>query len=76
MRRDHDDHGRLIEAAFPRSSTHPFFKIVIDPQMKQEALRTLMRMNITASSLFPGLDGLGRSIRELIKLEVPFTDPF
>ncbi len=31
-------------------------------------------MNITAGSLFPGLDGLGRSIRDLIALEASEVD--
>jgi hypothetical protein len=45
-------------------------KIVIPKTLKREFLRRLQMMNITADSLFPGLDGLGRSVREFIQVEV------
>jgi hypothetical protein len=45
-------------------------KIVIPKTLKREFLRRLQMMNITADSLFPGVDGLGRSVREFIQVEV------
>ena len=45
-----------------------FIKLLVPAEMKAAFLRKLRAMNVTASSLFPGIDGLGRSINELIKL--------
>lgn len=38
---------------------------IIPAALKCEFLRHLRRMNVTANSLFPGPDGLGRSMKEL-----------
>jgi hypothetical protein len=43
-------------------------KIMIPHRSKREFLLRLREMNITGASLFPGVDGLGRSIGELISL--------
>lgn len=48
-------------------------KIVIPYHLKLEFLKQLNFMNITAKSLYPGLDGLGASIQEYLKLEVNVT---
>lgn len=65
------DHADLIAAAVPTGeSPNTFVKLVIPGGSKVEFMRNLRRMNITASSLFPGADGLGRSARELARLEV------
>ena len=45
-----------------------FLKTIIPHDQKVEFLRKLRAMNITANSLLPGLDGLGRSVKELIIL--------
>ena len=50
-------------------------KIVIPKEVKREFLRCLQTMNITASALFPGIDGLGKSVREFIKVEVRHDRP-
>jgi hypothetical protein len=50
-------------------------KIVIPEKLKPEFLRRLQIMNITANSLFPGVDGLGRSVREFIQVEVLHDQP-
>lgn len=42
-------------------------KIVIRGQAKEEFLQVLRTMNITAEALFPGLDGLGRSVEEMLR---------
>ena len=41
---------------------------VIPRDLKPEIVRHLRSMNITAKSLFPGADGLSRSVSELIRL--------
>jgi len=43
-------------------------KIVIAKALKPKIMEELYKMNITASSLFPGIDGLGKSIREFCRL--------
>lgn len=43
-------------------------KVIIPSDQKVEFLRKLHAMNITANSLFPGLDGLGQSVKELVLL--------
>lgn len=50
-------------------------KITIPKDLKPCILRQLKAANITAASLFPGLDGLGSSVRELAKLSVPYPRP-
>jgi hypothetical protein len=44
------------------------YKIEIPKELKREFLARLRYMNISADSLFPGLDGLGRSIKETLIL--------
>jgi len=44
---------------------------VIPHECKQELLLRLREMNITGATLFPGVDGLGRSIGELVSLGPP-----
>jgi hypothetical protein len=43
-------------------------KIVLPPDLRDEAMRSLYRMNITNASLFPDLEGLARSIA--LELEI------
>jgi hypothetical protein len=72
------DHGQIIAEAAQQNTTAPagqeanvhFGKFVIPRQQKLIFLRHLAEMNITASSLFPGLDGVGRAMTELMKLLV------
>ena len=47
-----------------------FLKMVIPKRLKIEFLRRLRVMNITAASLFPDLDGLGRASHDLSKMLV------
>ena len=62
--RVHQDH---VCIATKISTTH-LKKIVIPHKIKPDFLAELRRMNITAAALFPGVDGLGRSIAELTSL--------
>jgi hypothetical protein len=62
------------EQVFSESLTAPrekelFRKLVIPAQLKILFARKLRSMNITANALFPGLDGLARSVAELVQLE-------
>ena len=44
-----------------------FMKIIIPGRLKPDFLRHLRAINVTANSLFPGIDGLGRSISEFVR---------
>jgi hypothetical protein len=50
-------------------------KLVIPKAKKAELLRELQLMNVTGKSMFPGLDGLGRTLTELTRLSVRFGAP-
>ena len=56
-------------AAVPSKAFHR--KIVIPAKLKSHFLAQLRTMGIAAHSLFPGIDGLGRSISEVAKLGSP-----
>jgi len=43
-------------------------KWVIDKSVKRELLRRLHAVNVTAANLFPGIDGLGTELNELVRL--------
>jgi hypothetical protein len=62
--RVHQDHS-IIATKIPLTHVR---KIVIPHGAKPDFLAELRRMNITAAALFPGVDGLGRSIAELTSL--------
>ena len=63
------DHGSLVRECIPEDSPKALFrKVVIPAAQKSTFLRKLRNLNITASSLFPGLDGLARSVDELIQI--------
>ena len=49
-------------------------KLVLPVEEKLTVMRRLRRMNITARSLFPGVDGLGRSAAELAHLEAAYKE--
>ena len=57
------------EDATTKSPQQMFFeKWIIPARIKVELLRRLRAMNIAAHSLFPGIDGLGRSLGEVARL--------
>lgn len=63
------DHADVIARAFsngPGAAT--CMKFEIPAASKRQFLINLRSMNITASSLIPGIDGLGRSVKELVQL--------
>jgi hypothetical protein len=70
------NHGDIIDESLETEHPRSRIKFVIEAELKREILNKLMTMTITASSLFPGLDGLGRSIREYLMLEIPHLDLF
>jgi hypothetical protein len=47
-------------------------RILVPHDKKPGLLLRLREMNITGASLFPGIDGLGQSVRELVSLGVHY----
>ena len=70
------NHGEMIDNSFADSDHEYCHKIIIPNSIKTNVLKKLMRMNVSANSLFPGLDGLGRSTRELLRLSAEDFEPF
>lgn len=65
------DHGELVCSVLSgneSSKGNPFRKLIIPAARKIEFLRCLRFMNVTSNALFPGVDGLGRSVAELALL--------
>lgn len=72
------DHGLIIASAQPPVVTEDdgaqFFGMRILPTMKLEFLRRLSVMNVTGRALFPGIDGLGLSVTEIVRLEGAYKE--
>ncbi len=63
------DHAKVLDEVMPENlEPGGFQKYTFPPDQKPLMLHELSKMNITAASLFPGVDGLGRSIDELVRL--------
>lgn len=68
------DHDEAISNVLPEKRRDRYFRRIIIPGLrKREFAQRLQYMNITASSLFPGTDGLGREVKEFIAHQI-FTD--
>jgi hypothetical protein len=61
------DHGSILERT--DEGRRDLRKLVIKPSLKPLFLDRLRKMNISPHLLFPGLDGLGKSIKDAIRLE-------
>jgi len=67
------DHADLIGNSLwnrhkNNKAIYPLIKIVISPPDKHKIQVYLNKLNITAATLFPGIDGIGKSISELIQV--------
>ena len=62
-----DPHSVLIEALSGATKEQAMGKIVIPAAQKPLFMRFFRTMNVTAASLFPGLDGIGRAIDEVVR---------
>jgi hypothetical protein len=61
----HDD---VISQALSDRPDLSLYKVIIPARCKVEFLASLRVMNITAASLFPGIDGVGKAAGEVIRL--------
>jgi hypothetical protein len=69
------DHAELLLDATsdPDPDGPQFFRFIVEPEKKLDFLRRLVGMNVTARSLFPGVDGLGKTVEELVRITSHFT---
>lgn len=65
------DQARSIAEVFNQAGkAQALAKIVVPAPLKYQFMSRLRIMNTTASSLFPGIDGIGRATAEYIRLRV------
>jgi hypothetical protein len=66
------DHGKVIDDAFKNikapENSFVFAKLIIPAKSKPLFLKRLQEMNISANSLFPGINGLARSVNEHVRI--------
>jgi hypothetical protein len=71
--------GPILDACLKTSAEHPgkvvHRKIIIGADLKLVVLQQLRAMNIAPHALFPGLDGLGRSLADLARLAAVLARP-
>lgn len=73
------DHGALIEESLsprgPDGAEINYHKLVVPARLKPPLVLQLRYMNIAAHSLFPGADGVGRSVADVIRVGDPRARP-
>lgn len=62
------NHEAAIEEAFHGQKEPDLHKVIIPSRLKDKCLFKLQTMNVTAGSLFPGPEGLGRAGRDYARL--------
>ena len=58
-----------------KSNPHYPRKVIVAAECKSELLRRLHYLNVTAASLFPGIDGLGEELEALVRLSKTDDQP-
>jgi hypothetical protein len=69
------DHAHVLEELATYGDGPHFEKLIVPKALKPELLRELQLMNVTGNAMFPGLDGLGRTLTELMRLSIRFGTP-
>lgn len=69
------DHADVLEELASYGDGPRLGKLIVPNALKPELLRELQLMNVTGKAMFPGLDGLGRTLTELTRLSVRFGLP-
>jgi FRG domain len=66
------DHETALLDALGDQADGALLQLVIRSDLKAEIMRRLQAMNITGRTLFPGADGLGRSVTGLARLSAEY----
>ncbi len=61
--------GDTLMNKYQDDETKRLFKLIITPKQKRDFRANLNKFNISAATLFPGIDGLGKSITEIIRVQ-------
>jgi hypothetical protein len=69
------DHAAVLQELSSYGDGPHCEKLIVPRIRKPELLRELQLMNVTGKSMFPGLDGLGRTLTELTRLSVRYGLP-
>jgi hypothetical protein len=69
------DHAHVLEEFASYGDGPHHGKLIVPKELKPELLRELQLMNVTGKAMFPGLDGLGRTLTELTRLSIRFGTP-
>jgi FRG domain len=70
------DHAVVIDEILSAKASLPWTKLIIPKELKPTFLHFLRSMNIAANALFPGIDGIGRSVEELYRVvRLQWIDP-
>ena len=67
-----DPTADLVELPMSTSSGPDRVKVTIARDLKPAVRQVLIRMNLTAAALFPGIDGLGRLLQEIAETNAAF----
>ena len=62
------DHGELLQMVLGELD---LLRIMIPAALKHRVLEHLEAMNLTEQALFPGIDGVGRTVRQTLRCAVP-----
>ena len=62
------DHANILGRILFEKDSLPLMKIIIPSNLKQKIRLKLAKIDITNETLFPGIDGIGHTITEKIKL--------
>lgn len=74
------DHERIIEDICQKrhessGGVEVYRKVTIPKDLKPLFLRQLQSMNVRASALFPGMDGIGKSVTEMVRTHGLLSKP-
>ena len=61
------DHGRMIDQRL-EDGLYSKCRIYVSPEVKKRLRRRILQMNMTAAALFPGIEGIGQTIREGLEM--------
>ncbi len=61
--------GTALMQRYPNDKAKQLCKLIITSEQKKHFRRHLTKLNVSAATLFPGIDGLGKSITEILQVQ-------